>query len=134
MTWQEILKENCDGVKSQLLSILDDDTWVSWYLEPDFESAEALQNMSCGELKKWLEWAVGESKLNAYIHESYDDPEYLAEVQKPPLMGEDGKRLLDEDGKVVEGYRRSASMESINHDRAHKEAYPFFKKLLEQME
>ena len=61
----------CDAVKQAIHTRIqtEHDGWVEWYVDIMTDDGdEPLDSMSCLDLKNQLDWAIGESHANTYIH------------------------------------------------------------------
>ena len=61
----------CNEVKQAIHTRIqtEHDGWIEWYVDIMTDDGdEPLDSMSCRDLKNQLEWAIGESHANRYIH------------------------------------------------------------------
>ena len=61
----------CDEVKQAIHTRIqtEHDGWIEWYVDIMTDDGdEPLDSMSCLDLKNQLDWAIGESHANTYIH------------------------------------------------------------------
>mgnify|MGYP003657761530 CR=1 FL=1 len=59
----------CEDIKAELVVSRqsgNEEDWIAWYIN---SLDGAIEDMSCLEIKRFLEWAIEESQANAYIHD-----------------------------------------------------------------